>query len=75
MRQITNEAKVYGNKLVKFNKKIHNKNPWMTKGNLNSINSINKMDRSSKLLQNDSNLDRYSIILKINYKTYNNIIF
>ena len=58
-------------KLVKFDKKKHKQSPWMTNGILNSINSKNKMYRN--LLQTDPNSDRYNT-LKVNYKTYKNII-
>ena len=58
-------------KLVKFDKKKHKQNPWMTNGILNSINSKNKMYRN--LLQTDPNSDRYNT-LKVNHKTYKNII-
>ena len=43
----------------------------MTNGILNSINSKNLMYRN--LLQSDPNSDRYNT-LKVNYKTYKNII-
>ena len=58
-------------KLVKFDKKRHKRSPWMTNGILNSINSKNKMYRN--LLQTDPNSDRYNT-LKVNHKTYKNII-
>ena len=58
-------------KIVKFDKKKHKQSPWMTNGILNSIYSKNKMYRN--LLQTDPNSDRYNT-LKVNYKTYKNII-
>ena len=57
-------------KLVKFDKKKHKQSPWKTNGILNSINSKNK---NRNLLQTDPNSDRYNT-LKVNYKTYKNII-
>ena len=62
-------------KIVKFDKnkhkKKHKKNPWMTRGILNSINSKNKLYKT--LLQSDPNWDTYGT-LQTNYKTNKSLI-
>ena len=58
-------------KVVKFDKKKHKINPWMTRGILNSVNSKNKLYRT--ILQTNPNSDIYDT-LQTNYKTYKSII-
>ena len=58
-------------KVVKFDKKKHKINPWMTRGILNSLNSKNKLYRT--ILQTNPNSDIYDT-LQTNYKTYKSII-
>ena len=46
--------------VVKFNKKKHKINPWMTRGILNSLNSKNKLYRT--ILQTNPNSDIYDTL-------------
>ena len=56
---------------VKFNKRKHRKNPWLTQGLLNSINAKDKLYKL--LLQTPTDSPNYQQ-LKTNVKTYRNII-
>ena len=56
---------------VKFNKRKHRKNQWLTQGFLNSINAKDKLYKL--LLQTPSDSPEYQQ-LKTNVKTYKNII-
>ena len=56
---------------VKFNKRKHRKNPWLTQGLLNSINAKDKLYKL--LLQTPTDSPDYQQ-LKTNVKTYKNII-
>ena len=56
---------------VKFNKRNHRKNPWLTQGLLNSINAKDRLYKL--LLQTPSDSPDYQQ-LKTNVKTYKNII-
>ena len=56
---------------VKFNKRKHRKNPWLTQGLLKSINAKDKLYKL--LLQTFTDSPDYQQ-LKANVKTYKNII-
>ena len=58
-------------KRVKFNKKKHNKCPWMTQGILNSINTKDKMYK--QLIKTPPQSQNYNT-QKVNLRTYKNII-
>ena len=58
-------------KLVKFNKKKHNRSKWITQGILNSINYRYKM--YNKLKYTPTNSTTF-LNLRVNLRTYNKIL-
>ena len=69
---INNKIKTYFPvRVVKFNKRKHKKSNWITKGIINSISFRDNMYRTLKQTSHDSqNFET----LKINLRTYNNIL-
>ena len=61
----------FQNKLVRFDKKKHKINPWLTAGILKSINSKDKLYKT--LVQTSKNSTDYPVLLS-NFKVYKNII-
>ena len=58
-------------KLVRFNRKKHKINPWLTAGILKSINSKDKLYKT--LVQTPKDSINYPVLLS-NFKVYKNII-
>lgn len=63
--------KFYGSKYVKYNKRKHKKEPWMTNGILVSTLYKNRLYR--KLKETNVNSEEYNV-RKINLKTYKRIL-
>ena len=58
-------------KTVRYNKKVHKDNPWITNGILKSINSKDKLYKA--LIKTPKEYPNYAV-LQTNFKTYRKII-